>query len=135
LIDINVWLALTWDRHAPAARWFGAIDAATLVFCRFTMLGFLRLLTNRQVMGDSTVTVSEALGLYGRWRRDPRVELAPEPHAAEVRFRLALRPHGNAAATKPSRTAIWSDLQKRQAQGSLPSMAVWRRTRNRVRSR
>jgi hypothetical protein len=35
----SVWLALTWDRHpqhVPA-------DAAAVLFCRFTMLGLLRL--------------------------------------------------------------------------------------------
>ena len=64
------------------------------------MLGFLRLLTNRQVMGDSTVSVSEALDLYDRWRRDPRVDLAQEPRGTEDWFRRALRPHAAAPATK-----------------------------------
>jgi len=65
LIDINVWLALTWDRraqHAAAARWYSSIDDAALLFCRFTMLGFLRLPTNRQVMGDSTATLIRRAG-------------------------------------------------------------------------
>jgi len=55
LIDINVWLAMTWDRHpqhASAVRWHDSIKDVTLLFCRFTQLGFLRLPTNRQVMGD-----------------------------------------------------------------------------------
>jgi predicted nucleic acid-binding protein len=82
LVDINVWLALTWDRHpqhVPASRWYGSVGDDTLLFCRFTMLGFLRLLTNQQVMGDSTTTLAGALELYDRWMQDPRVELAPEP--------------------------------------------------------
>src|SRR5208283_4008130 len=82
LIDINVWLALTWDlhpQHVPAARWYASLDDSALLFCRFTMLGFLRLLTDRQVMGDSTTTVAGALQLYDRWRQDPRVEMAAEP--------------------------------------------------------
>jgi predicted nucleic acid-binding protein len=65
LIDINVWLALTWDghpHHDVAGVWFESIDEATLLFCRITMLGLLRLLTNEQVMGQSVVTVREALG-------------------------------------------------------------------------
>ena len=65
LADSNVWLALTWDRHpqhSQAARWFDSVGDAALLFCRFTMLGLLRLLTNRQVMGDSTAS------LFG-WRR------------------------------------------------------------------
>jgi len=103
LADINVWLALTWDQHpqhAPASRWYGAIDDAALLFCRFTMLGFLRLLTNRKVMGDSTVTLTGALQLYDRWRQDPRVELAPEPREAEALFRQALAPFSLQPATK-----------------------------------
>src|SRR5580704_3402353 len=40
-------------------------------FCRFTMLGFLLLFTNRKVMGDSTTTLAGAFQLY-----DP----VPAPH-------------------------------------------------------
>jgi toxin-antitoxin system PIN domain toxin len=103
LIDINVWLALTWDRHpqhVPASRWYGSIDDAALLFCRFTMLGFLRLLTNRKVMGDSTTTLAGALLLYDRWVEDPRVELAPEPRGAETLFRQATAPFALQPATK-----------------------------------
>jgi len=103
LIDINVWLAMTWDRHpqhASAVRWHDSIDDATLLFCRFTMLGFLRLLTNGKVMGDSTTTVSGALELYDRWKRDPRVELALEPRGTEPLFRQAAARFGRLSATK-----------------------------------
>src|ERR1019366_8727619 len=57
LIDSNVWLALTWEQHPlhiSASRWYASMDDSPLLFCRFTMLGFLRLLTHGQVMGDST---------------------------------------------------------------------------------
>jgi hypothetical protein len=40
LIDINVWLALTWDQHpqhVPALHWYDTIDDSALLFCRFTM--------------------------------------------------------------------------------------------------
>jgi toxin-antitoxin system PIN domain toxin len=103
LIDTNVWLALTWDlhpQHAAAARWFHSIEDGRLLFCRFTMLGFLRLLTNRQVMGDSTSSVADALDLYDRWRKDPRVEMSAEPHGAEERFRDALTARAAEPATK-----------------------------------
>jgi toxin-antitoxin system PIN domain toxin len=98
-----VWLALTWDlhpQHAAAARWYDPLDDAVLLFCRFTMLGFLRLLTNRQVMGASTLALAGALDLYDRWRRDPRVELASEPSSTEERFRQALALHATEPATK-----------------------------------
>ena len=103
LIDINVWLALSAEEHphhVPASRWYASLNDSTLLFCRFTMLGFLRLLTNRQVMGDSTTTIAGALQLYDRWRKDPRVELAPEPRGTEALFRQALAPHSLQPATK-----------------------------------
>jgi uncharacterized protein len=103
LIDINVWLALTWDQHpqhVPASRWYTSIDDSRLLFCRFTMLGFLRLLTNRHVMGDSTTNLADALQLYDRWRQDPRVELAPERSGTEVLFRQAMAPYSLQPATK-----------------------------------
>jgi len=103
LIDINVWLALTWDRHpqhVPSSIWYGDIDDAALLFCRFTMLGFLLLLTDRKVMGGSTTTLAGALQLYDRWALDPRVELAPEPRGAEILFRQAMSPFALQPATK-----------------------------------
>ena len=103
MIDINVWLALTWERHsqhAAASRWYNSIDAAALLFCRFTMLGFLRLLTNQTVMGDSTTTLAGALQLYDRWAEDPRVDLAHEPRGTGTLFRQALAPFVHQPATK-----------------------------------
>jgi uncharacterized protein len=106
LIDINIWLALTWDlhpQHASASAWYAALnqqDDLSLLFCRVTMLGFLRLLTNRTVMGDSTITLDNALSLYDQWIRDPRVELASEPLGIEKRFRRALSPVSGQPATK-----------------------------------
>ncbi len=64
------------------------------------MIGFLRLLTNRAIMGDSTMTVEGALDLYDRWHRDPRVELAPEPPQTDSQFRKALRPIASQSSTK-----------------------------------
>jgi toxin-antitoxin system PIN domain toxin len=106
LIDVNVWLAMTWDihpQHAVSSRWYSTVgrsDDATLLFCRFTMLGFLRLLTNRAVMGDSVVTVDGALRLYDNWTSDPRVELATEPRGVDKPFRRALSPVTTQSATK-----------------------------------
>ena len=72
LVDINVWLALTWDshpQHVSASRWYTSLNRSgdsTLLFCRLTMLGLLRLLTNRAVMGDSTASIAGALGILRR---------------------------------------------------------------------
>ena len=64
------------------------------------MLGLLRLLTNAKVIGDSTVTVGDALKLYEHWMHDPRVELVPEPRGLEKTFREALQPVAWQPATK-----------------------------------
>jgi uncharacterized protein len=103
LIDINVWLALTWDlhpQHLPAARWSQSRRNSSLLFCRFTMLGFLRLLTNAKVMGGSTVAVGQALKIYDEWIDDPRVGFASEPSGLDLPFREALEPFVLKPATK-----------------------------------
>jgi uncharacterized protein len=52
--DVNIWIALTSNRHvhhAPANEWPQGIDSGQIVFCRISELGFLRLLINPHVMG------------------------------------------------------------------------------------
>jgi uncharacterized protein len=93
--DINVWVALTYEahaHHATAATWFATVKPeASLVFCRFTQLGLLRLLTTAAVMGDEVMTQPEAWAAYDRWQQDERVELAEEPPGLEPRFRTLTR--------------------------------------------
>ena len=97
--DINVWVALTYDRdvhHATAQRWFEALErTARLFFCRFTQMGLLRLLTAAAVMGpDGVQTQQEAWKTYDRWIEDERVEWLEEPGELEFRFRALTRsPH------------------------------------------
>ncbi len=105
LADINVWLAMTWDLHPqnrPASRWFGALPRAgvELLFCRFTMLGFVRLLTNQSVMGDSVITLQNAFDIYDRWALDPRVSLAHEPRGVDTILRETTEPFQRMPATK-----------------------------------
>jgi toxin-antitoxin system PIN domain toxin len=103
LIDINVWLALTWGlhpQHGAASRWYQSINDEELLFCRFTMLGFLRLLTNEKVMGDSTATLQQAFEMYDEWSGDARITLAPEPRGMEVLLRDAAVPFLSQSATK-----------------------------------
>lgn len=93
--DINVWIALTYEgqaHHAVAVRWFTALEEdSSLVFCRFTQLGLLRLPTAEAVMGDEVMTQPEAWAAYDRWQQDDRVELMSEPTALEARFRALTR--------------------------------------------
>jgi len=93
--DINVWVALTYEghaHHANAAEWFAMLSRdATFVFCRFTQLGLLRLLTAEAVMSDEVLTQPQAWAAYDRWLKEPRVELVEEPAEIETRFRALTR--------------------------------------------
>jgi toxin-antitoxin system PIN domain toxin len=95
--DINVWLALSYERHvhySSAQKWFKQLDLnARLCFCRFTQLGLLRLLTTDAVMGvDEVLSQVEAWRVYDRWIEDDRILLVEEPSALEPSFR-ALSQH------------------------------------------
>lgn len=107
LIDVNVWLAITWElhqQHRPAQRWYRSLpgngDEAELLFCRFTMLGFLRMLTNSAVMGESRQTLGRAFEIYDAWTRDERVGMAGEPREVEILLREAAEPYMTQPATK-----------------------------------
>ncbi len=105
LIDINVWLALSWGLHpfSPAAhRWLASLPPSQtrLLFCRITQLGLLRLLTNRMVMGASVQSASDGFGIFDRWMDDPRVEFAAEPRGLDNIFRHSVAAFRKGEATK-----------------------------------
>ncbi|MEZ0366723.1 TA system VapC family ribonuclease toxin [Mycobacterium sp. pUA109] len=95
LCDTNVWLALTLSAHThhPAARaWLDTVDEpAAIHFCRATQQSFLRLLTNRTVLGaygNAALTNAEAWSVYAALRADDRVTMtAQEPSGVEARWR------------------------------------------------
>lgn len=94
--DINVWVALTYDRHVhhfSARRWFeGLAPSGRLFFCRPTQLGLLRLLTAAAVMGpDEAKSQQEAWKAYDVWLRDERVEFLDESSGLEAQFRALTR--------------------------------------------
>jgi uncharacterized protein len=94
--DINVWMALTYDRHVhhtAARRWFEALEAtARLFFYRLTQLGLLRLLTTESVMGrDEVMSQVAAWEAYDRWLEDGRVSFLEEPLGIERLFRSLSR--------------------------------------------
>ena len=104
--DVNVWLALTHERHAhhPAARsWLESQDG-DLFFCRFTQLGLLRLLTIQQVMGPEVLTQVRAWSVFRRWLADERVHFHREPETDDFE-RLFER---LSSRERPS-TKVWAD--------------------------
>lgn len=81
LLDVTVWLAAAWARHVHhivAKRYVDAQDA-DMIFCRVTELAFLRLLTNRAVTGEDTLTRRQAWNLLLAVQADPRVKFVQEP--------------------------------------------------------
>jgi toxin-antitoxin system PIN domain toxin len=104
--DVNVWLALTSDRHvhhARAARWLEG-TAEPIFFCRFTELGLLRLLTSEPVMGTDVLTQRKAWEAYHRWFEDDRVGFHDEPDSS----RLETAFEELSTRSRPS-TKLWAD--------------------------
>ena len=102
--DLNVWLALSvaGHRHSEEAwQWMRILPPdAKLIYSRYTQIGLLRLLTNASVMGDQTLTLRKAWGVYDRWLEDPRVEFYPEPRGIDDAFRQSTTPFAAQQATK-----------------------------------
>jgi toxin-antitoxin system PIN domain toxin len=83
LLDINVWLALAHtehDHHKQAlAYWQVEQEKGTLLwFCRTTMLGVIRLLSQKAVMGPSALSLKEAHTAYLHFLDTPSVKWLPE---------------------------------------------------------
>jgi toxin-antitoxin system PIN domain toxin len=89
--DLNVWVALSYTKHAHydrAQRWFVALpEDAHLCFCRFTQIGFLRLLTTPAVMGDEVLGQAAAWSVYDDWLREGGASCLEEPPSLEGTFR------------------------------------------------
>jgi toxin-antitoxin system PIN domain toxin len=93
--DLNVWIALTYTKHVHydcAQRWFTALpEEAHLCFCRFTQIGFLRLITTAAVMGDEVLGQAAAWNLYDDWLHEGGASCLDEPTAVEGAFRSLTR--------------------------------------------
>jgi toxin-antitoxin system PIN domain toxin len=102
--DLNVWLALSVSGHShseDAWKWANVLPQETrLIFCRYTHIGLLRLLTNQAVMGRETLTLREAWTVYDQWLGDPRIDFYPEPRDADAEFRRVMGPFEASPASK-----------------------------------
>jgi toxin-antitoxin system PIN domain toxin len=90
LLDINVWLAMAFQRHvhhAAAAAWFQAASGLCF-FCRATQMGFLRLASNPSALGPAAVSMADAWRAYDALFSDPKVAFIDEPVATEARWRF-----------------------------------------------
>ena len=89
LVDVGVWLAAVWGRHAHypvASDWLNQ-QTDDLVFCRVTQMSLLRLLSNPAIMGDDSVDRSQAWRLFDQLWSDERVLWADEPDGLDAVWR------------------------------------------------
>lgn len=104
--DVNVWLALQHEihpQHKVATAWGDALPASAVAyFCRFTQLGFLRLLTNRSAMGDDVLTQSQAWRVFDALLSNPGNRMIDEPPGIDPIFRKF-------TDRKESSTKQWAD--------------------------
>jgi toxin-antitoxin system PIN domain toxin len=89
LVDVGVWLAATWGRHVhhqTAAHWFDR-QTDSLLICRVTQTGLLRLLSNPAVMGIDVASRSAAWRIVDKLGEDERILWADEPAELDAVFR------------------------------------------------
>jgi len=93
--DINVWVALTHSghvHHEVASDWFADLSPdSRFYFCRFTQLGFLRLISSAAIMGENAMNQPDAWTAYDGWLRDERVDYLDEPLGLDDHFRSLTR--------------------------------------------
>jgi toxin-antitoxin system PIN domain toxin len=95
LPDVNVWLALAVQdhpHHTQALDYWRHEAATRLWFCRVTMLGLVRLLTQPKLMGAGALDPRSALTAYERFAELPEVGLHIEPLACDEELRRILQP-------------------------------------------
>lgn len=121
LPDLNVWLALAdpdHQHHARARQYWEREALPQLCFCRVSMLGLLRLLSNSKVMQNHPLTPSEAWQAYRSFLALPEVAFLVESPQAESRFMQ----WSDAPAFSPHRwTDAWLAAQAVTSQSRLVS--------------
>ena len=71
LLDVNVLLAALWANHPQHAKAFAWLSGKNVVLCPLAELGFLRISTNRKVIG---VPMQEARRLLEQFARDRKAD-------------------------------------------------------------
>ena len=112
LPDLNVWLALVVEehpQHAAARAYWDQQQAAPALgprvwFCRSTMLGLVRLLTQPKLMGDGVLGLPEAHAIYQQLRQTEGVGFAGDAESADALLARWVN-EGQAALT----ARLWTD--------------------------
>ena len=85
---------MLWDRHGHAGRsreWFSGCDDEQFLFCRFTQITVLRLLTTEKVMGRDVKSMVGAWVVWDQLWSDDRIAILLEPDGLESRLRVYSR--------------------------------------------
>ena len=96
LPDINVWIALAFQsrsEHPVARNWYDSLESPTLLFCRLTQQGLLRLATNAKAIGSQACTLGKAWDLYDQLLVDYCAIYASEPVKLEHQWRTFTQGH------------------------------------------
>lgn len=105
LLDANVWLALAAEAHShheTAKEYWERRAAPVVAFCRVTHMAFLRLLTNKAVMGSHVLQPSAAWTKSTEFLALSEVRLLPEPDGLEEAW-------GQFCDTCRSSPNLWTD--------------------------
>ena len=105
LPDVNVWLALVNEQHVhhnAAVDYWNRVAAGRVFLCRITMLGLLRLSTNRSVMGGTPFTVGQAWDALQRIVDLPEIGFQGESDGLDATLRRFSQLDG-------FRSADWTD--------------------------
>ena len=110
LPDVNVWVGLCTAAHpfhAAAMRyWQSACESGTqLWFCRTTMMGLVRVLSQPRAMGPNALSLTQAMTLYRQWLDTPAVGLLADPAGLDDAIEQLLGARG-----QPLPVRLWTDL-------------------------
>lgn len=87
--DLNVWLALAdpdHQHHARAKCYWHQESLPEFAFCRVTMLGLLRLLTNSSIMAGKPFNPAGAWAVYEAFASLPETRFIEDSVSAEESF-------------------------------------------------
>lgn len=112
LPDLNLWLALVvaeHPHHAAARRYWDEAQkqrapGQSFWFCRMTMLGLVRLLSQPKVMGEGALPLHEAHAVYRQLRANEGVDFLSDSEGTDGLLPTLI---GQASAPLPAR--LWSD--------------------------
>ncbi len=91
LCDVNVLVALVHDAHEhsrAANRWLGRVRRrGSILVCRVSQLGFLRLITSARIFGKHALAPHEAWAAYDTMVCDDRFAEIEEPDGLSTSWR------------------------------------------------